>query len=307
LAEHPAIQSVTASMAIPASNGNGRTLRLKNQPEEEAFSANENLVQPGFVKTYGLEMVQGRDFSKNLETDKRAIIINETAAKKLGVENPVGNEVYNGGYQCKVIGVFKDCHFQSLHHKIEPFILSRRLTRNYFISVRFNPDHAEQAGNHLGKVLTDYDPGYKFQFLYLEDRMENEYARDKRSVHLIMMGTVLAIIISMMGLFALTAFHIDRKIKEIGIRKVMGASAGRITRMLLSHYLKWILLAAMIAFPLSYWFMERWFRNFAYHIQAEWWVFLFSFILAALIASVTVMFKATKAANTNPVNTLKYE
>jgi ABC-type antimicrobial peptide transport system permease subunit len=294
-------------MRIPGNRGNGKTLRLADDYKENAFSIDENLVQPGFIETYSIPLIKGRTFRDNPESDKRSILVNETTVKKLGVSDPIGKEVMNGGFRCKIIGVFKDCHFRSLHHKIQPFILSRRLERNYWISIRVREGMIKDAIDYTRNVLEDYDPQYSFQHLFVKDYLDRNYRSDQKTLTLILSGTLLAILISIMGLFALTAFNIERRNKEIGIRKSLGATSSRIIKMFLFHYLKWILISAFIAFPLSYWFMERWLRNFAYHSDIEWWFFGSALMISILVAGITILIKAFQAANKNPVNTLRYE
>jgi ABC-type antimicrobial peptide transport system permease subunit len=287
--------------------GNGLSIRLPGSNAEELISVDENLIKPGFLETYGIKLLQGRDFQKDFASDRTGILINETTARKLGIENPVGKEALVGEFRGKIIGVFQDCHFRSLHHKIEPFILTQRLTRNYWISVKPEQGSTQMALSHLQNTLESYDPAYQFQYMFVDNYLERNYISDKENVTLVFSGTFLAIIISLMGLFALTAFNVEQRIKEIGIRKSLGASVDRIVRMFLSQYLKWIILASLLAFPLSYWFIERWFQEFAYHAEIRWWFFVLAFLISVSIATVTIWLKSYKAARQNPVDTLRYE
>jgi putative ABC transport system permease protein len=305
--DHPTVTHVTASATIPGGGTSGMNLKLREQDPNEAFPVREIRVQPGFVDAYEMEILKGRDFSEDRTTDRETFIINESAARMLGEENIIGREVDLWTHRGKVIGVLKDFHFRSMHHKIQPFVLSRYANQVFSISVRFSKDRAEQVKELVCSILSERDPGYTCQYLYVEDYWENKYSREDKSAKLIIAGTILALIISIMGLFALTAFNVNQRIKEIGIRKALGANLKILIKMFLKQYLKWVFLASFIAVPLAYWFMKNWLTNFAYHTSIQWWFFLAAICIALLISTLTVLMKVVKAANTNPVDTLRYE
>jgi ABC-type antimicrobial peptide transport system permease subunit len=176
------------------------------------------------------------------------------------------------------------------------------------IYIKIADGQTSQVVEYAGKVLEDHDPSYTYQHYFLADYLQRRYYRkEEKYAGLMVAGTLMAMLIAVMGLFALTAFHINRKIKEIGIRKVMGASASRIVRMFAGRYLLWILLSAAIAFPVAYYFIRNWYNNFVYHSPIEWWFFGGSLSLAFFIALATVLGRTLAAANANPAHTLRDE
>ncbi|MBS3807324.1 MAG: ABC transporter permease [Bacteroidales bacterium] len=311
LLENPEIQDVTASLAVPGTRGSGTNLRSARQSPEESFQVRANVIKPGFVDLYEIQMIRGRNFSSELKTDQQGYLISREAAGLLGMKDPVGRRIHIWGEEGPVLGVFSDIHSRSLHHRKDPMVLGHIGANNnliYNISVKLAPGHTESAVQYVGDVFKSHDPGYVYQYEFVSDYLHRRYYRqEQKYARLMMAGTLMAMIISVMGLFALTAFHINRKIKEIGIRKVMGASSYRIIRMFSTRYLIWVGLSAFMALPLAYYFIRSWYSNFVYHSPMHWWFFAGSLFIVLIVALLTVLGKATMAANTNPAETLRDE
>lgn len=311
LLKDPNIKDVTGSLAVPGTKGSGTNLRGARQQDKAAFSVRANLIQPGFVKLYEIPLVKGRGFSRELQTDREGFVINQKTADLLGMEDPVGQEIYIWGDTGRVLGVCANYHNRSLHREIDPVVLGhigQHPQLNNYISVKISHAHTNQTVNYVGEVLKSYDPAYTYQYSFLDDYLQRRYYRkEEKYARLMMAGTLMAMLISIMGLFALTAFHINRKVKEIGIRKVMGASSARIVRMFAGRYLLWVGFSALLAFPLAYYFIQNWYTNFTYHGTIQWWFFAFALMVSLIVALLTVLGKALMAANTNPAETLRDE
>lgn len=307
LLKSPSIEAVTASQSVPGYNRSGMVIRMAEWPEEEAIPCRENRVQPDYVKTYGIEMLRGRDFSADLASDKKGFILNEEAVKVLGLENPLGEEIVVWQTKGIIQGVMKNFHFRSMHQEIEPLVLSNNVNWFATISIRLAKGQIDEGMEYLKEVVKEYDPDYTFHYNFIDQDFERMYKREEKSNALILIASVLAIFIAMLGLFALTAFSVNQRTKEIGIRKALGSKESEILILLLKDYLKWVLLAAVPGIPLAYIFTKQWLENFAYSIKPAYWMFLIAIIATVIIAAVTVISIAIKHSRANPVNALRYE
>ena len=307
LLDNPAITSVTASVSFP---GLARPVQNAHKAEDKASESiiiHENRVQDDYIETYGIEILQGRSFQKDMKTDSNSFIINQAAAKKLGLEDPVGKEIVVFQQRGKIIGVAKNFHFRSFHHKIEPLVFSHYY--NYFgnISVRFKTENVGEVKNYVRNTVKKFDEDYYYRYAFVDQVFENLYNQEKQTNRMIMYGSLLAIFIAILGLFALSSFTVVKRTQEIGIRKAMGASFGRIIRLLLYDILKWVLLVNLIAWPAAYYFMSDWLQNFAYRIDMQIWMFLLGGLIALIIAAITISTQTFRAANINPAETLREE
>ena len=314
LLKNPAITEVTASLAIPGTKGSGTNLRAAGQSENEAFQIRANIIKKNFPSFYGIEMLKGNSFMEELKSEKNHILINQKAAELLNLADPIGKEVFMWGEKKYIAGVFKNYHNRSLHREIDPVVLHENFgdneTNRYMnhISIKVTDSNVSETVNYIEKVMTNYDPEYTFQHAFVDNYLQKRYYdEEEKYAKLIMAASVIAIIISVMGLFALTAFHINQKTKEIGTRKVFGASPAEIIWLYTRRYLFWVLIAALFALPLSHGFIKNWFEEFTYHADIQWWFYALSLILATAIAFFTVFGKAFVSANTNPAETLKDE
>jgi putative ABC transport system permease protein len=265
-----------------------------------------------FISTYGIKVIAGRNFSKDFSTDTSAFLINESAVKVLGFKNNeevIGRDFGYGGRKGKLIGVFNDFHFESLHQKIAPMVLFvPRNARNYGkISVKISGGNIPAAISYIGNTWKKFLPETPYEFTFLDENFDRLYKSEERQKTLFTTFACLAIFIACLGLFGLSAFAISQRIKEIGIRKVLGADVSTIVTLLSKDFLKLVGISAIIAFPVAWYFMNNWLRDFAYRISMPWWIFIIAGIVAGLIALITISFQAIKAAVSNPVKSLRTE
>jgi putative ABC transport system permease protein len=270
-------------------------------------------VDPDFAKTYKIQIKEGRFYSDEYPSDETsAYVINETAEKEMGLQPAIGKEITVWGRKGKIIGVTKDFNFSSLRDLIEPVILRipDSNQRNIFyreLSVRINPHTVNKSVKYVQDTWKSVFPGEPFNFYFVDESQNANYLAEQRMDDIFKYFSILAIFIACIGLYGLTAFMIERKIKDIGIHKVLGANVMKIVFMLLKKYLLWIIISNVIAWPVAYYFINKWLQSFAYRVELSWWMFILSGIIALAIALVTVSSQAIKAANTNPVDTLRYE
>lgn len=303
------VQSVGASTFVP---GGGTT---SNGYIPEGFESPMMLriidIDEDFLQTLEIEISDGRNFSKDIPSDKKAFIINETLAKSLGWDNPVGKFIERNGIKHEVIGVVKDFNFASLHNQMEPLILSREpwegLMDFTFLSVKLKSQDFQASISRLESIWSNQVSSLPFEYSFLEDRLNAQYQNEQRLGKAFIYFSGLAIIISCMGLFGVVLFITEQKTKEIGIRKALGGSATDILILLSRDLTKWILLSLVISIPLAWWVMNQWLTNFAYSTKISWWIFIGAGVITILLAWITVSWHTIKAALRKPVDTLRYE
>jgi len=267
----------------------------------------DGVVGYDFIKTMDLQIFSGRDFSKAFN-DSSSFILNETAVKKIGFKDPVGKVITWGNHDGTVIGIIKDFHFNSLRQPIEPLII--RLDENWkwgTILVRIKAGQTQKAIASLQNICTKLNPKFPFTFQFSDLEYARLYNSEQVVSKLSNLFAFLAIFISCLGLFGLAMFTAEQRNKEIGIRKVLGASANNIIALLSFNFLKPVAIAFVIAFPIAWFAMNQWLHNFAYRIDISWWIFGLAGFIALLIALLTVSFQAIKAAIANPVKSLRSE
>ena len=269
-----------------------------------------------FAEVLGLEILQGRDFSEDFPGDRmRAFVINETAAKELGWEgDAVGRkmEYFGAGSDeieksGEVIGVVKDFHFESLHQKVQPLLMTVTWRRMGHVAARISPENIPATLAAFEKTWHQFAPQWPFEFAFLDKNLENFYRKEAKLNQMIQYFTFLAIFIACLGLFGLASFTAEQRTKEIGVRKVLGASLGNVIVLLTKQFIWLVLIANLIAWPLAYWVMNNWLQNFAYRVDIGWQTFALAGVAALLITILTVSYQAIKAALTNPVEALRYE
>ncbi len=273
------------------------------------------LVDQDFIPTMQIKMAKGRNFSVAMATDKTdGIIINETLARELGWQNPVGQKVRTGVMDGKVIsktviGVVKDFNTYSLQHKVAPVVLSMASDVNDQdnLYVRINPENVQEALSYITNTFAKFDSENKPDFHFLDKNFEAQYQSEEKQGTLLMIFTGLAIVIAGLGLLGLVTFAAEQRTREIGIRKVLGATVRSITLLLSKDLLKLVILSIIISVPIASWAMHKWLENFAYRIDIYWWVFALAGLLAIVIAFVPVSVQALKAALANPVKSLRSE
>ena len=268
----------------------------------------DGVVGYDFVKTMNLQLQAGRDFSKAFGTDSISYLLNETAVKKIGLADPVGKTISWGNHPGKVIGVMKDFHFNSLHENIEPLIM--RLDENWTwgtILVRIKAGKTKETIATLQSICKELNPKFPFTYQFSDLEYAKLYESEKVVSKLANIFAFLAIFISCLGLFGLATFTAEQRTKEIGVRKVLGASSSSIVRLLSANFLKPIILAFLVAFPASWYAMNNWLQNYAYKIDISWWMFAIAGLLTVCIAFITVSYESIKAALVNPVESLRTE
>ena len=273
-----------------------------------AVSFADGVVGYDFAKTVNLELVSGRDFSKDFATDSTSFLLNETAVNKMGLTNPVGQSITWGNHEGKIIGVLKDFHFNSMHEAIEPLII--RLDNNWnwgTILVRVKAGKTRQALANLQKICKQLNPKFPFTYEFSDLEFAKLYTSEMVVSKLANIFAFLAIFISCLGLFGLATFTAEQRTKEIGVRKVLGASASSIVKLLSTNFLKPVMFAFCIAFPVSWYVMNNWLQSYAYKINISWWMFAIAGFLTISIALITVSYQSIKASLVNPVKSLRSE
>jgi putative ABC transport system permease protein len=265
-----------------------------------------------FIPTYGMKMVAGRNFSKEYGMDTSSFVINEAAVKVLGLksnEDAIGKPFTYGNRAGHLIGVVNDFHFESLHQRILPIVLFTSTTQNSYgrISIKISGNNIPAALSHIEDTWKKFLPETPYDYTFLDERFADLYKAEQQQGSIFTIFSCIAIFIACLGLFGLSAFTITQRIKEIGIRKVLGASVGNIVGLLSKDFLKLVIIAAVIAYPLAWYAMDTWLQDFAYRINISWWVFLLAGIIAAVIAFATISLQAVKAALANPVKSLRTE
>jgi ABC-type antimicrobial peptide transport system permease subunit len=312
LLKQPGIKNVSSAQSSPLETGSSTSgVKWPGKDTTKLILFSTNPITYDYIKTMGIQLVNGRDFSSDYSLDTMNYLINEAAARKIGYKDPVGKELTMWDDKGVIIGVMKDYHHNSLHVPIEPLILRlfKQSWNSYWgnVIIRTEKGKTKQAISSMEKVFKQFNPGFPFKYYFTDDEISKNYKAEHTVSKLSRYFAFLAIFISCMGLFGLVMFTTEQRTKEIGIRKVLGASVPGIVQMLSKDFLKLVFIAAVIAFPVAWWAMHKWLADFAYRIDIGWWVFVVAGIAAALIALVTISFQAIKAAITNPVKSLRTE
>jgi putative ABC transport system permease protein len=268
-------------------------------------------VDDNFIPAYSMQMAAGRNFSKEFGTDSANFILNESSVKALGwhAQQAIGKDFQYGGIRGHIIGVVKDFNFESLHQEIAPMIFGRGSSSNSFhnLSVKITGNNIQAAMAHLENTWKKFLPETPFQSVFLDDKFDALYKSEQKQGSIFTVFAAIAILIACLGLFGLSAFTITQRVKEIGVRKVLGATTGSIVSLLSQDFLKLVAIAAIIAFPVAWFAMHNWLQDFAYRINMPWWIFISAGIIAAMVALATISFQAVKAALSNPVKSLRSE
>ncbi len=272
-------------------------------------------VDNDFASTYQIKMKEGRFFSKGSKADSNSVVLNEAALKAFKAKSPIGSFVsmmnanVKGVNEFNIIGVVENFNYESMHKEIRPLVfhLSPVRQASTFMAIRVKSNNINRTINYIESKWKEFVQSSKCNISFLDENIARMYTTESKIGIITTAFSALAIFIACLGLFGLSAFVTERRVKEIGIRKVLGASVMEIVLLLSKEFLKWVVIANAIAFPIAYYLMNNWLQNFAFRISIGWFVFASSAIIALLIAIATVSFQAIKAAVTNPVNSLKYE
>jgi putative ABC transport system permease protein len=312
--QNSSILSVSFSADRPGGDLGYDAFLPEGKNSEETLRAMRYWVDHDFISTYGMEIVMGRDFSEKFSTDAdQALIINEKAAAALGWGDEVlGKRLINVSRENRqgiIVGVIKDFHSASMKMEISPVVIALDPRFFAFISVRIRPDNVSNTLAFLESSLREIYPDREFEYSYyfIDDDFRSKYPEEEKIREIYLAFGFFAVFVACLGLFGLASYSVEQRTKEIGIRKVLGASGREIVLLLSKDFSKWVLAANIIAWPVAYYFMDRWLSNFAYRIGMKWDIFIFSGIITTVIALLTVSFHSIKAANSKPANALKYE
>jgi putative ABC transport system permease protein len=314
----PGVINAACSSTVPS---RGRTETMFSfegvDQKKQVFPIME--IDTDYLDTMDMQVVAGRGFSMDHPGDKKAMILNETLVKQLGWDEPIGKTVsmmdladYNDPEKgfvevpYTVIGVVRDFHFASLHEKIRGHLM-KMLGEVSRISVKLRPGDIAGTLRSIQNIWHDLEPAYPFSYVFLDESFDRLYRSEQRMGQIFISFTLMAIFISCLGLFGLASFTADQRTKEIGIRKVLGASVSHVILLLSRDFTKWVILANVVAWPVAFFIMNKWLQGFAYRIGLAVWIFIISGVAALLIALLTVSAKAFKAAVANPVDSLRYE
>jgi putative ABC transport system permease protein len=313
LANNPAVQAITASRAVPGDFfPNAGTGIVARSGDMQHFTPAIYEVDVDFFAAYEMKMVAGRAYSRDFPADmEQSLVINEAAAKQYGYANPeeiIGKHFEQWGRKGTIIGVVKDFNYQSLHKKVEPLTLRMAPvgTPNK-ISLRIKSGHLSKTIAELEHTWTVMEPQRPFRYSFLDQAFNEQYQQDVRFGQIFAAFGSLTIFIACLGLFGLATYSTEKRLKEIGIRKVLGASVTNIVGLLSGDFIKLVLIAILIASPLGWWGIQHWLDSFAYRVAIHWWTFGLAGLTAVMIALLTVGFLALKAATMNPVRSLKSE
>lgn len=315
LLQNPAITGVAAShVKLGRKDGfSTNSFNFEGHSSEDPFTLKYLAVDYDFFSVYDLELVEGRAFSREFGTDAgsgRAYIINQAAAKEIGWERAVGKKVWqkkNSLADGQVIGVVKDFHFMSLHTEIGPFIMFINPGELSQMSVRIRPGNIAKTLDFLKATWGEYVPGCPFEYSFLDEHLANLYRSEERTATIVGVFSLLAIFVACLGLFGLISFSVQQRTKEIGIRKVLGASVPQVVVLLCREFMILFGIAILVAWPVVWYAMDHWLQDFAYRIELGPGLFVLGAVLAMIIALLTVSFQAVKAATANPVDALRYE
>lgn len=308
----PNVKATSLSGSVPGSGHPGAYSEVENiKGDLQITNLDLYFVDFDYIPLYNIKMVAGRAFNREFKTDSNeAMIVNEATTRLLGYHTPdqaVGKRFKQWGHEGKIIGVIKDFHYKSLQTPIKP--LSIRMEWNSFsmLSIKLNPANVQKTIASIEKEFKTLIPNRPFSYYFLDEFFDRQYRNEERFGRLFMNFAILAIFISCLGLLGLASYSTMQRTREIGIRKVMGASVSNIINLLSRDFLKLVIMSFFIAVPVAWYFMHKWLSDFAYRISISWWVFVMAGLLAIMIAVITISVQAFRAAVANPVKSLRTE
>ncbi len=317
LLQNSNIEYVANSTGIPGRNSWIQVMLVEQESEMKEFAVILTQCDYDYPDAIGFEFIEGRNFDRSMGTDDTAaVIINETAARQFSwSDNPIGKKFHygfemdrSGGRIMKVIGVVKDYHFNSLHNKIEPIIMFISPVTRYFLSIRVKEGEMDQALSHIEQSWTDYNAKRPFDYKLLAQIQEEMYEGEEKITTIFIVITVITVFIALLGLFGLSSFTTEQRTREIGIRKVNGATLGNIMLLLYKEFFWIIIIAFIIAIPVAYWRLTVWLESsFIYYVDVQWTTIFLAGLSALLVGLATITFHVVRAASSNPVDAIKYE
>ncbi len=298
--------SIGHSLLGRNSNTSGLVWEGKNPDDKILF---ENVgANAGLLETLGVEMAEGRTFLEGNSADTTQIIFNQAGIRAMNLKDPIGRKIRLWDeYDCEVIGVVKDFHFQSLHDPVNPLFFRLTPQNTWNVMIRLEAGKEKETLKALAGFYTTFNPGFTFDYKFQDEEYAHQYAAEQRVATLSAYFASMAILISCMGLFGLATFTAERRLKEIGIRKALGSTSAGIVVLLSADFTRMVLVSILLGLPMSSWLLSQWLQQFTFHIEMTAWYFVISGVLALLIAWITVAFQAFRAAHVNPVNCLRTE
>jgi len=304
------IRDVSATSGLSGGSGSQGTMTALNNDEEQKMMMRYSYVDFDYLSTMEIDLIQGRDFSRKYSSDTlSSVIINETAARELGWDNPIGKEFRGDEDEpnYKVIGMAKDYHFYSLRQKIEPLIMFISLKQAFYMVIKINTADIQSTLEYIEQTWNKHLPDHPYEYAFLDEYFDKMYKSEADTGKLFGYFSIIAILIGCMGLFGLASFTVEQRTKEIGVRKVLGATVANIITLLSKDFMKWVIMSAVIAYPVVYYLMKTWLSNFVYKTDIQIFTLFAAGFIVVFIAFLTVSFQAIKAAMTNPAKTLRYE
>jgi putative ABC transport system permease protein len=310
----PGVKGGTLSAFLPVSKSARNVYNISNVPAQtpsNSFNIATWAIDDGYLPTLGIKLLKGRNFSSQFKTDSSAVIINETAARILGYADPIGKNVYNFDAAGKptaypIVGLVKNFNFETLHHEVGPLMFMLQNSTD-LASFKVNTDDMASLILKVGSKWMALAPGVPFSYRFLDDSFNEMYQSEQQVGKIAIIFSILAIVISCLGMFGLATFVAEQRTKEVGIRKVLGASVQGIVGLLSAEFLRLVVIAFLIAAPFGWWIMNKWLQDYVYRVSFSWWIFLAAALGALLIALVTVSSQAVRAAMANPVRSLRTE
>lgn len=307
------VTKVSSSLDIPFGEGGFDTQIIDKRAEDKKeYNININVVDEDYFDMFGVNISAGRNFSSNFYTTGSYMIINEKLAKNLGYENPndiIGQKfkIKINSFEPEIIGVIEDCNFRSLHNHIQNQVYLYSTGWATYISAKVSSENLKETVSEIGNIWTNQYAAYPFDYVFTDDSINSMYEADRKNSDIMMFFSVLAIIIACLGLLGLTSYSTVQRKKEIGIRKTMGASISTIIKLISSEFIVLVLIANLIAIPVSYFLFAEWIAGFAYKISFPWWIVGTTIGITILITIITVFWQCLKAARQNPIEALNYE
>lgn len=307
------VLGVTAVRSIPGRGTPNWGIGVEGIEQQRPLNMNFLTCDQDFAETLNIQMIEGRFMSREFPSDKDAVVINKKAAEYFGIPEPVGKKlrIWWTKKNLTIIGIIDNFHFESLHRDVRAmgYLLPEAIDSNQkpFLLVKISSLETSSVLSGIRKTWETMSAGLPFEFSFLDEKVNSLYQNDNRAGRIVTLFSGLAIFVSCLGLFGLAAYLAEQRTKEIGVRKILGAPLSNILWMLTRQFVKWVLIATLIAWPLGYWLMNRWLQGFAFRTSLSLWIFLVSGLAALLIAALTVSSQVIKAALTNPAESLKYE
>ncbi len=319
LQKNPKIIAASASSHLPNGIGYTGSIWWPGITKDEYVQSNFGMADFNFCSVFDIKIVRGRDFSKKELIDRNgAFLINESAAKELKWDNPLGKKIRCWGSTGRIVGIMKDFNFRSFYSQISPLsiflnpnmqteALAFNERNEYYISAKIRGDSIPETIEFLKQEMKRFSPDYPFEYFFFSDLFNMTYRRVERTGNIFSSFALISIFISCLGLVGLSAYMTVIRTKEIGIRKVLGAKSVNIFYILSKEFVIWILISTVFAFPIGWYFMNKWLQEFVYRTDLSVWIFILSGLVAFFIALLTVSYQSIKAATANPVDSLRYE